>query len=120
MQRDMDLVRQILLAAESKPHGFGRTELAIDGYTDEQIGYHVYLLGQAGLVESIDRTNISRKSPYASIKTVTWIGHEFLASARSPKAWSQAKDLMHKAGGGSFQVWQSVLTQLVKQSLGLG
>ena len=116
----MELVRAILLAAESNPHGFGPEDISIDGYTDEQIGYHIYLMGQAGLVESIDRTNIRHKSPYATIKTVTWAGHEFISGARSPTIWSQAKGLMHKAGDGSFQVWQSVLTDLVKQSIGLG
>lgn len=120
MQRDMDLVREILLAAEASPHGFGPSSIAIDGHSDEEIGYHIYLLGQAGLVEATDRTNLSHKSPYATIKTITWTGHEFLASARSPGTWAQAKEVMRRAGDGSFQVWQSVLTDLVKQGLGLG
>ena len=120
MQRDMDLVRQILLRAEAHPHGFGPDEFDIEGYSEEQIGYHIYLLGQAGLVEATERTHMGSKSPEASIKTLTWHGHDFLASAKSPDIWAQAKQVIKKTGGASFQVWQSVLTELVKQALGVG
>ncbi len=120
MQRDMDLIRLILLAAESHPHGFGPSDMVIEGFTEEQIGYHIYLLGQSGLVKATDRTHLGSKSPEASIESLTWEGHEFLASAKSPDVWSQAQKIMHKAGDGSFQVWQSVLTDIVKQGLGLG
>jgi len=119
MQRDMDLVRTMLLAVEAHPQGFAPHPLAIEGYTSAQIGYHSTILKEAGLVEAIDSTSSDDTGPMAIILRLTWQGHEFIEAARSPSIWSQAKSLMLKAGGGSFTIWQSVLTQLVKQNLGL-
>jgi hypothetical protein len=48
MKRDMDLVRKILLQIEEHPHGFAPNYLAIEDYTQEQIGFHVLLMGEAG------------------------------------------------------------------------
>ena len=59
MQRDMDLVRAILLAVEAHPAGFAPDPLAIEGYTDEQIGYHATILKEAGMVEGIESPRIS-------------------------------------------------------------
>ena len=50
MKLDMDLVRKILITLEEQPHGFFCQSLAIDGYSTEQIGYHVTLMGEAGLL----------------------------------------------------------------------
>lgn len=120
MKRDMDLVRQILLTVENHDQGYAPESLLIDGYTEEQIGYHCYLLVQAGLAEGVVNTPLEAPSPSAILLNLTWQGHEFAASAQSPTIWSQAKDVMHKVGDGSFQVWQGVLTDVVKSSLGVG
>ena len=50
MKRDMDLVRFILMAVEEQEHGFAR-DVRFDGYTEEQIGYHAYIMIEGGLVE---------------------------------------------------------------------
>jgi len=120
MRRDMDLIREILLAVESHEHGYAPSKISVEGYTDEQVGYHSYLLLQANLVEGLNRNLDQAPGPSAIILNLTWEGHEFLASSRSPPIWAQAKQLIAKAGDGSFGVWQTVLTELVKQSLGVG
>ena len=119
MQRDMDLVREILLALERHPSGFSPDDLQIDGYTHEQIAYHAYIMGQAGLIEVADTTTMDSPGPEAMINNMTWAGHEFLEAAREPKRWAEAKAVMHKAGGASFQVWTAVLTDIVKKTLGV-
>jgi hypothetical protein len=119
VQRDMDLVRQILLALEQHSNGFPPDELKIDGYTEEQIGYHAYIMGQAGLIEVADVTTMSSSGPEAMIKNMTWHGHEFIEAAREPTRWSEAKQVVEKVGGASFEVWTKVLTALVKKSLDL-
>jgi hypothetical protein len=48
MERDMDLVRQILLRLEKRTD---TGPLQIDGYTAEQIGFHVWLMNDAGLIK---------------------------------------------------------------------
>lgn len=119
VHRNMDLVRAILQVVESHKHGFAPRKLNVEGYTEEQIGYHSYMLMQAGLVEGLKRNLDQAPSPSAIILNLTWAGHEFLSSSRSPSIWAQAKQVIAKAGDGSFGIWQAVLTDLVKGNLGL-
>jgi len=118
MKRDMDLIRAILLAVESDPHGIA-PKIEIPDYTEEQIGYHAFLLGEAGLAEVRDVTSYSGKSPEAQVTRLTWAGHEFLDSARDNHIWNQAKDIIGKVGSASMQIWIAVLTQLAQKKLGL-
>lgn len=119
MTRDMDLVREILLAIDSHEHGYAPQSMQFDGFTDEHIGYHVYIMGQANLLEVADASSIDGSSPKAIPLSLTWAGHEFLANAREKSHWLQAKKMMQGAGQGSFQIWQAVLSKVVMNSLGL-
>ena len=118
MKRDMDLIRKMLLAIEADEHGFA-PKIEINGYTEEEIGYHAVLLGEAGLVKVCDVTGLGNKSPEAIITRLTWAGHEFVDSARENQRWNLAKDLINKVGGASIQIWVIVLTELIKKNLGL-
>lgn len=121
MKRDMDLIRAILLAAEASPTGFAHKACEqIEGYTREQIGYHVYLLIDAGLAQGADITHRGSSGPEAILTCLTSAGHDFLDSARSQSVWQQVKTLlMEKAGPASFAVWQAALTAQVLKNLGL-
>jgi hypothetical protein len=39
MKRDMDLVRKIALLIEEHPSGFAPTNITVEGYSHDQIGY---------------------------------------------------------------------------------
>src|SRR5690242_13604202 len=106
MKRDMDLVRAILLAMEEHSEGFAPDAIAASGFSRDQIGYHIYLLGQAGLMEVAVTTGLSDRSPQAIPVNLTWAGHEFLANAREERNWLQAKKVIKGAGEVSFAVWQ--------------
>ena len=118
LKRDMDLIRAMLLAIEAHPSGFA-PEIEIDGYTQEQIGYHATLLGEAGLAVILDETAFRDKSPQAKVIRLTWAGHEFLDSAREKNIWNQAKDKISKIGGATIPIWTAVLTEIIKKQLGL-
>ena len=51
MERDMDLIRSLLLAVESESSTIHRFDL--EGVDDVLKWYHVYLLTQANLVEGV-------------------------------------------------------------------
>jgi hypothetical protein len=119
MKRDMDLVRAIFIAMENHDKGFAPDVIEIPDYSEEQIGYHIYLMGQAGLLDVSDASSLDGSSPQAIPHSITWNGHEFLANAREEKNWLQAKKLMKGAGEASFHIWQAVLTKIVTQSVGL-
>ena len=89
MKRDMDLIRAMLLAVEGDPHGRA-PEIEIAGYTQEEIGYHAVLLGEAGLAVVIEMTGFSDQSPTATVSRLTWAGHEFLDASRDNRFWNQA------------------------------
>lgn len=119
MKRDMDLIRTILLALEQHPGGFAPGEIALENATPEAIGYHVHLLGQAGLVKIVDVTVLADASPQAKALSLTWQGHEFLDDCRNLDRWQRAKQLLGRVGTASLPIWQRVLADLVRQSLGL-
>ena len=118
MKRDMDLIRQMLLAIEADEHGFA-PKVDVRGYTQEQINYHAFLLGEAGLAVVSEATHFGSENPEAIILRLTWSGHEFLDSSRENQIWNQAKDKIGKIGGATIQIWVAVLTELIKKKLGL-
>ena len=63
MIRDLNLIRKLILAVEASPTGYVQDEIEINGYSEEQIGYHAYLLVNAGLANGIDATTIADTSP---------------------------------------------------------
>ena len=55
MKRDMDLVLKILRSVEDREDAGVAAPVAVEGYTAEQIGFHVKLLVDAGRLEGEDR-----------------------------------------------------------------
>jgi hypothetical protein len=117
MKRNMDLIREILLFAETNCDGqaFQRIDVCklaepyrmVEPHILEE---HVRIAEQQGLIE------ISRNSSGTYIHRLTWNGHDFLADARQPEVWNAAKS---KAGNASFAVFKAVLTQYaIKAVLG--
>jgi hypothetical protein len=120
MKRDLDLIRKLLLAMEAREHAFVQEELSIEDYTEEQIGFHVYLLGEAGLAKVGENTHILSKSPSALPLHLTWAGYEFLEAAKDETLWGKAKEKVIKpAGGVAFGVLVEWLKAEAKAKLGL-
>jgi len=113
MERDMDLIRKILIELEKKDYEGIWHELKIDNYSLEKINYHVMLLAEANLIKAqnlSDHDGIDWKP-----KRLTWQGHEFLEAAKDEKIWEQAKEILKQKGGNiTFSVLKALLTQLVK------
>ena len=119
MQRDMDLIRQIMFEVEKCSGGFALSNLAIEGYTSEQITYHVWLLGQAGLMKVTETTAWGSSGPGATPVSLTWEGHDFIDTARGDTTWSHAREKVRNVGGSSFAVLKQLLEWQVKSQLGL-
>ncbi|MEM1354360.1 MAG: DUF2513 domain-containing protein [Planctomycetota bacterium] len=116
MRRDPALIRQILLACEEHEHGYAPRNLDIEGYTEEQIGYHVYLLGDAGYMKVIDITHIGSNSPEAKPGSITHNGHEFLDAIRDEEVWKTTKGIIAKTGGWTLGVIASVATEIITRN----
>lgn len=103
MKRDMDLVRAILLAMEAVPEGeLPPNPFSVNGYTDEVVGHHVHLLGEARLLRTADKTSYSDPTRQAIPLEVTWAGHDFIDTMRSQEVWERTKQAMKEAGGGGL------------------
>ncbi len=97
MKRDMDLIRQMVLAAR----GGGRL-FRIEGVDADVFAEHVALLIDAGLVEgrllrSYEGTGAAWDS--GVIERLTWAGQEFAKSVEDGARWAAARDYLVKQGG---------------------
>jgi hypothetical protein len=89
-------------------------EFATDGFTYEDIDYHLGQLIDAGLLEG-DRT----MSPGYVIKKVSWQGHEFLDDTRDPDVWQKARSGAQKIVGAGFNLTWEIAKAEIKAKLGL-
>src|SRR5471030_1666510 len=94
-KRDMDLVRELLLRLESLQMEMGDVfsippddpEIAVDGYDTAQIEYHLSLLRGEQLIDCPG----SQPMLGITFSGLTWKGHDFLDSVRSPEIWEKTK-----------------------------
>ncbi len=119
MQRNMDLVRTILMRIEDSPSGWAVHPFGIAGFTPEQVGYHAHIMMEDGLIKGVDVTSSTSKGPEALPRTITWKGHEFLDLARDQKRWNQANAIIGKVGSAPISVWIKVLNDLILKELGV-
>ena len=115
MKRDLDLVRKILLACEEEPGTWAPEEFKFDGYTKEQIGFHLHLMGQAGLLRTQDFANGGSLS--AIPIAMTWEGYEFLEAARNEGNWQKVKAAAQTSGGFVLSAMKEVLLKLAAAAL---
>jgi hypothetical protein len=117
MQRDLDLVRRILLHLEASGtegrswSGFGG---AGGGENDPAaVHYHVQLMNDAGLIQA-DELVPGQWWP----ERMTWAGHEFLDAARNDALWSEARRrIERRVGSAPFEVLRELLLQLARERL---
>lgn len=115
MKRDMDLVRQILLVLEDHEHGHPPATIDLPGYTEEAVGYHLMLMGEAGLLVVTETTCFNDPSPQAIVTRMTWAGHEFVANARNETVWKKVNGLVIAKGGTvSFEVLKFLVVETAK------
>jgi hypothetical protein len=106
MKRDMDLVRSLLLYFEAKTEtaGIQGDDVRIDGYDEIQIGLHLNIMAEAGLL--VCEPSRSSTNPDRIIRTLvfdlSWKGHEYLDTVRDPELWKDTKSVVGRVGNWSF------------------
>ncbi|MBN8563971.1 MAG: DUF2513 domain-containing protein [Leptolyngbya sp. UWPOB_LEPTO1] len=123
MQRDMNLVRNILLKLEKQDTGYinGVVEGLIEEYPRSLIIYHIHIMMQGQLVEVVPQTNQASIIPVGFSEVwITWQGHEFLDAARDETRWNKAMaTVQQNSGSVTVGVLIQVLSGLMKNSLGV-
>ncbi len=121
MQRDMDLIRELLLKLEAYPMSPGSIvyfepgadELQVEGYDANQIEYHLDLIGEADLIDM----GGSRPMTGFTYRRLTWAGHEFLDSIRSPEVWSKTKNGAEAAGGFTVDLLKDIAKGFIRKQV---
>ena len=115
MNRDLDLVRDILSEVERQPR-FAQSSglkkaLGNAEYSGDQVDYHLKLLVQAGLIEaSTEVTGVNDAYRQWLRIELTWEGHDFHEASRDDSRWNTAKEVVvNKAGGMIFEILKKVL-----------
>src|SRR5437588_12086861 len=109
VERDMDLIRDILLKVAADPELDGSRFKLFDtsdfeGYSQEEIAYHIDLLFEADFVKGV----ASLDAPAPAISRLTWDGHEFVDIIRDATVWNSVKERIK----GLQSVAISVVAQL--------
>lgn len=124
MKRDMDLVREILLATEaSETDPRAWVDIELEGRQKNEVSYHVQLLGEAGMLVVQDLQAIGPNGYRFKPKRLTWDGHEFLDTIRDEEIWRKTKGGVEKVGGFSLDIISALakgfIKEQVKQKTGL-
>jgi len=111
MKRDMELIRKLILRIEDHPSGWAPSDLTVEGYSREQIGYHCYLIVASGLAAGADITSLESDGPECRITHLTAAGHDFAESSRNQYIWDEVMGDIREKG------FPSVAIDLVKKLL---
>ena len=100
MQRDMELIRKILLTIEEKyvDIWLGGNEISIDGYDMKTIAYHCAILHDAELIYDYKGQYGGDELLFFGVGRLTWAGHEFLDKIKNDSVWSKTKGVIKEKG----------------------
>lgn len=123
MKLDRDLIRAILLDVEARPPTqFQSTAVELDGWTEEEIGYHLMILGEAGYLEVEDVGYLGRELAFEATR-LTYGGHEYVDTIRDPEVWRRTKDAAGKVGSSGLQalleIGKAMGKQIIRERLGV-
>lgn len=121
MKRDMDLVRHILVAVESAgPEGVLSTAIADQRWSVDDVGYHMLIMREAGLVEANIVKAMSHAFPRAQVSRLTWYGHEMLDAVRDDTVWRKLQArLEDTVQGAPIEIMLAMAKALIRERLGL-
>ena len=123
MKRDMDLVRNLLLAIERDPQLDGSVwkrpdgpeDWEITGCNEVEMAYHLRMLIEEGLVDGDETLS----SPMPSVSRLTWNGHEFLDDIRDPSVWASVKQRAGILASVGLAIIGELAKAEIKKRLGL-
>ena len=132
VQRDMDLIRTILLEVEKLPAAGGR--IIINDIDQQIANYHICLMAEKGLLVYWPIDINARDKPYSAVAlkdtlkaksplkvvSLTWAGHEFLDASRNVDLWTKAKKkVLSETGALAFELLRDYLFNESRRLLGI-
>ncbi|BAK45582.1 DUF2513 domain-containing protein [Eggerthella sp. YY7918] len=125
MKRDMNLVRTLLIEIEGADSQIIFTDASIDGYTLNDIAFHIELMDSHGLLFGANtQYTSSGRAVNATVEGLSWDGFDYLDAIRSPKVWSKASNAIRDTVGETSlgvikDVCSTLAASLIKANLGI-
>lgn len=96
----MELVFEILRKVVNSNHeDIYCEQLEIDGYDEETVGYHLYLMHQAGLLKAgIQKTSMGPMFERTTFIEMKWEGYEFLDALKNDTVLEKFKKVLEEKG----------------------
>lgn len=116
MERDLELIKTILLYLEKDRNPFVWKDKIIGTDDKVKFNYHIKILHESGLIEAKD---LSTKMGLHWIPvSLTWQGHDFLDAAKNDTAWNKMKEVYKEKGGSiPFVLIKELLVGFIKSQL---
>lgn len=120
MKFEPELVRDILLDIEELHqypeyfifHNNSQFKRA-SKYETNVIVYHFKLLSEAGFIKWTPKFDGSNSLYIAFVHGMTYEGHQFLDTVRSPKVWKETKSVAEKVGVFSLNFLSQTASQII-------
>lgn len=124
MERNMDLMRELLLKLESLNIPPGTVTqlspydpaLAVDGFNGDDIGHHLRMLVSGDFIETGGTRPFGADGSLV-FHQISWKGHDFLDSVRDPKIWEKTKSGAEAAGGFTVDLLKDLAKAFVKKQI---
>ena len=120
VKRNLDLIREILLAfedyePEAAHHLQSITPRDFSG-TEAQNYYHIRLLLGSSFIDLAGSPDLQGEHP---VKGLTMEGHDFLDAIRERSVWEVTKQRLSGVGGWTLEIVFAVAQEEIKKRLGL-
>ena len=102
MRRDPQLIRMLMLDLELATSTVTNSNIKIDGYTDDEIKYHLNQIIDAGFaVGNVIHGQMGAVVPaVVVVSRLTSAGHDFIDSTREDTVWNAVTTKVTETGGG--------------------
>jgi hypothetical protein len=117
----MNLIRELLLKLEDLPetpggvHRLVPGELAMDieGHSANEVDYHLQLIEEAGFIRTFSR----ELGGAILFDRLTWAGHDFVDSVRSPEVWAKTRRGAEAVGGITIDLVKDLAKGFLRKQL---
>ena len=120
MKRNLDLLREILLAVEDHEPERISTLQSISpkdfSGSEAQNFYHINMLVDAGFIKLAGKPTLA--GDYA-VHGMTMTGHDFLDAIREQSVWNHTKKRVEEIGSWTLDIVLGVAKEEIKRRLGL-
>jgi len=118
VKRDMDLIREILLAVEGADAGASSPlRLELPEWDGHVVYQHARILNDAGYMHA---SFANGSPPGIHVLGLTWEGHDLIDSIRDNGVWSSVKAKVAEAGGSvPLEVLKAIAVMAIKKKLGM-